>query len=330
MAEEHQRLDFVLEPDEKIEGIFRAHPLSQLRSYAIGGVLVLLGAIVAKAAFSYPSFADALFLFFSLGALIVLLAIRPGGGSVTMLSSLILWALLIYLAYAFIPLLPDIMKALMVNPSEMGSLTPQILERLQPTSIIFGLLDLTMQFLVATYEETVTFLPIIGPLIVAIGLLTIIFSYFYTRGNNYYVTDRRIVVSKRFGGKSVHEVTYDWISDVSMVQGPFARAFNYGDVVFSSGGRDMSERPTMPKPKPLSAVSGVETRLKGVKSPRRVKDLISAIKQKFIEASYLKRIEEEAKRMASAMEELTKRVKKRKKQPVEQVVEESSREAPTA
>lgn len=72
--------------------------------------------------------------------------------------------------------------------------------------------------------------------IACIFLLMALVGYFYVRGHLYILTDKRIIVFRKFITASVRELTYDEITDIIVNQGPFARWLNYGSITPLSPG----------------------------------------------------------------------------------------------
>jgi len=64
------------------------------------------------------------------------------------------------------------------------------------------------------------------------GILTIVLliGYFYVKGHLYVVTNKRILVLRKFIGITVREVAHREVTDIVVNQGPLARLLNYGSV----------------------------------------------------------------------------------------------------
>jgi len=69
-------------------------------------------------------------------------------------------------------------------------------------------------------------------LVVGGGILAIVLliGYFYVKGHLYVVTNRRILVLRKFIGITVREVAHQEVTDIVVNQGPLARLLNYGSV----------------------------------------------------------------------------------------------------
>jgi hypothetical protein len=61
-------------------------------------------------------------------------------------------------------------------------------------------------------------------------------GYFYVRGHLYILTNRRIILFRKFITISVREIAYSEITDIIMNQGPIARILNYGSITPLSPG----------------------------------------------------------------------------------------------
>lgn len=61
-------------------------------------------------------------------------------------------------------------------------------------------------------------------------------GYFYVRGHLYILTNRRIILFRKFIAISVREIAYPEITDIILNQGPIARILNYGSITPLSPG----------------------------------------------------------------------------------------------
>ncbi|MEM3700615.1 MAG: PH domain-containing protein [Candidatus Bathyarchaeia archaeon] len=61
-------------------------------------------------------------------------------------------------------------------------------------------------------------------------------GYFYVRGHLYILTNRRIILFRKFITISVREIAYSEITDIILNQGPIARVLNYGSITPLSPG----------------------------------------------------------------------------------------------
>jgi hypothetical protein len=61
-------------------------------------------------------------------------------------------------------------------------------------------------------------------------------GYFYVQGHLYILTNRRIILFRKFITISVREIAYSEITDIILNQGPIARILNYGSITPLSPG----------------------------------------------------------------------------------------------
>jgi membrane protein YdbS with pleckstrin-like domain len=66
--------------------------------------------------------------------------------------------------------------------------------------------------------------------------LMALIGYFYVRGHLYILTNRRIILFRKFITISVREIAYSEITDIIMNQGPIARILSYGSITPLSPG----------------------------------------------------------------------------------------------
>src|SRR5712692_3114225 len=108
-------------------------------------------------------------------------------------------------------------------------------------SIIAGLLWVTKQPLiysglvavvgtvVGLGTSSVSMLPV---LLAASSVLGIVLVEFYRRGHRYFVTNHRLILSKRaFASSTIRETYYDRISDLVISQGILGRIFDFGTII---------------------------------------------------------------------------------------------------
>jgi len=108
-------------------------------------------------------------------------------------------------------------------------------------SLIAGLLWVTKQPLiysglvavvgtvVGLGTSSVSMLPV---LLAASSVLGIVLVEFYRRGHRYFVTNHRLILSKRaFASSTIRETYYDRISDLVISQGILGRIFDFGTII---------------------------------------------------------------------------------------------------
>jgi len=92
-------------------------------------------------------------------------------------------------------------------------------------------------------------------------------GYFYVQGHLYILTNRRIIMFRKFITISVREIAYSEITDIIVNQGPIARILNYGSIIPLSPG----VRGVYALPYPYSRrFSSARVELKDISQPSRI------------------------------------------------------------
>jgi membrane protein YdbS with pleckstrin-like domain len=118
---------------------------------------------------------------------------------------------------------------------------PSIFSSILSTTIAFFLiggwsaLSHIVQYL-GHLKEVWTLLYAIVVVVACIFALMALLGYFYVKGHLYILTNRRIVLLRKFITISVRELAYSEITDLIVNQGPLARILNYGSVTPLSPG----------------------------------------------------------------------------------------------
>ena len=94
-------------------------------------------------------------------------------------------------------------------------------------------------------------------------------GYFYVQGHLYILTDRRIILLRKFITISVREIAYSEITDIIVNQGPIGRILNYGSVTPQSPGVRVPY--ALPYPY-MRRFSYARTELKDVSQPSKIMD----------------------------------------------------------
>jgi len=94
-------------------------------------------------------------------------------------------------------------------------------------------------------------------------------GYFYVQGHLYILTNRRIILFRKFITISVREIAYSEITDIIMNQGPVARILNYGSVTPLSPGVRGAYALSYPF---MKRFSYVRTSLTDVNHPSKIMD----------------------------------------------------------
>jgi len=118
---------------------------------------------------------------------------------------------------------------------------PSIFSSILSTMIAFFLIGgwSTIRYVVQNtgYLEAIwTLLYAIVIVVAGIFALMALLGYFYVKGHLYVLTNRRIVLLRKFITISVRELAYSEITDLIVSQGPLARILNYGSVTPLSPG----------------------------------------------------------------------------------------------
>jgi len=118
---------------------------------------------------------------------------------------------------------------------------------------------------------------IVGIVIVGGGILAIVLliGHFYVRGHLYVVTNKRILVFRKFIGITVREVAHREVTDIVVNQGPLARLLNYGSVSPMSPG--VRTPYALPYPFIRRGLVGPRVSLKDVSDPCKVASNLSGL-----------------------------------------------------
>jgi len=85
-------------------------------------------------------------------------------------------------------------------------------------------------------ESIVSFLYLIIIAVAGFFVFMALVGYFYVQGHLYILTNRRIILFRKFITISVREIAYSEITDIIVNQGPIARILNYGSITPLSPG----------------------------------------------------------------------------------------------
>ena len=184
--------------------------------------------------------------------------------------------------------------------------------------IVVGILHITFWPLVGacllgavgTCLRLIAGLPVksLGPLTVAGGVVGLFLIELHRRGHEYYVTDQRLIMLKKFILKDERSVRYTDITDVVVQKGLLGRIFNFGNVIpiTASGlglGQDAAGAVVGKRIKRFGleiAIGGARTvtvprgrtglQLFGIPRPEEVRDKIEELRAAWEETPYLRRI----------------------------------------
>ena len=302
--ERYREIDLKLLPDENVEAIVPVSPLSKIRSYVVCALAAAFS-ILLHQLFSGPITARSLA---PPAAAFIALLIAWRGGDVEDLKDLAFKAIecaviLIFLSYAMaflISAVAPILSALQA-PDGQQAWAPSF--SIDPIENLRTILSYAAGLLNELAAQFAPYIRLACAAAAAASLLCALLTYMSCRGQIYYVTDRRIVVRRKFGTVQVTTLPLDGLVEVTAFQGFFARLLGYGDIVLSmvsGGGVADSLQPGSIQP--LAGFYTVKRRLEGVKGVWQLKDKIIELRDKYVEARYLARIEEEVRRIRQAAE----------------------------
>ncbi|MFN4132897.1 MAG: PH domain-containing protein [Candidatus Hadarchaeales archaeon] len=154
---------------------------------------------------------------------------------------------------------------------------------------------------------SLAFFPPVGAFLLLLAIISIIALIFYSKAFTYFLTNKRIIIYKKFITISSRQIQYDDISDVVVDQGIIGRLFGFGNVIpITKSGLGLGMRgwqtgvggrvgsgpivvggPVSGTTIPIATPS---TCIYGVKEPFAIKDLVFKYQEEYAEAPYLKRI----------------------------------------
>lgn len=297
--EKYKDIDLKLLPNERVERIVTVSPLSKMRGFILCGLLALFGFLLYTL-FSMPKVTIQALVPPTILFLIIYFVWNSG--EIEGLKSILFKAIkyivaLVIISYilAYITsYLEPIVKAM--DPAvDLGFST-------DPIENIWRILSLFTSLINVLLMPYAPILRIAALGLSALSLILIALTYLECRGTLYYVTDRRVVVRRKFGTVQVTTLPLDGLVEVTAFQGFFGRIFGYGDIVLSmvSGGGVADSLAPQPV-QPTGAFYQVKRRLEGVRNVWELKDLIIMLRDRYVEAIYLERIEGEVRRIREAV-----------------------------
>lgn len=308
-VEKYKEIDLKLLPGENVEKIVGMSPLSKVRSFLLCGLLAFFGYTLYMLFSGGEITASALVP--PIAVLLVTYFVWTAGAVKDLKNfffSLVKYAVgLIVLSYVlafFVQFFTPLLNA----AAALGFSVPSDFKfSADPAENIRGILAYMAALANAYIMPYSPMLRLASIGLIACSLMAAVLVYFSCRGQLYYVTDRRIVVRRKFGTVQVTTLPLDGLVEVTAFQGFFGRLFGYGDVVLSmiSGGGVANTLRPQPA-QPVGSFYEVKRKLEGVKDVWELKDAIIMLRDKYVEARYLERIEGELKRIREAVEEREK------------------------
>lgn len=287
---------------EKLELEMAVHPFSQLRSYIIGLLVILSGYYLVTGALHYFILdVVAIYLIYSL-------SLQSAGSLVRTGISAFLG---LYGIFALTNFLTTINRQFRDSQEMMGAIASgdmskifsSISPALDPSTTISGALGFMDSLLRDVFIYVSPYVSMASSILMIGGVYIVASSYFYTRGQRIYFTDRRVIITKRFGGTSMFQATMDAVSDVSSNRGLGGRMFGYGSIhLTTTSGTGVRDRDEDKKPKPGRALQGVKLTVDGVKNPEEAVNTFAKIRIQFVDALHLKEIKEYVKKTAEALD----------------------------
>ena len=198
--------DIDLMQGEKVDGIFKPHPLSFLR-YHLMAVYLIIVATFLMWFYHYIRTNQPL-----LDVLNMIFRIIPGVRAEDFVLLILFWTILLLSGFIAGILLVSKMPLLyMVLVGAAGTLLEFYYSTLLP----------------GFFQPPMTKLWL---LVIAAGLSMFLIE-FYRRGHTYFITNYRIVTRKWFISKEERELAYGKITDLYIKQGILGRVFNYGAII---------------------------------------------------------------------------------------------------
>jgi len=140
-------------------------------------------------------------------------------------------------------------------------ITPIVMIALNTYSPLLYLTIFPIAYANALLAVVVNILIILGLFGLSAGL-----GYMYVKSHKYILTNRKVIIYKKFVILSMREVTYSRITDIVMNVGLFGRLLNYGEIVPISGAMEMSITTTL------------NYSLKGIFAPVKIFNLIDSLR----------------------------------------------------
>ncbi|MCS7095809.1 MAG: PH domain-containing protein [Nitrososphaerota archaeon] len=303
-VDQYRDIDLKLLPGEVVDEIIQMSPFSKVRSYVLCGLIALFGYSV--------------YMLFSASSITVTALIPPVA---IFLVTYFVWHMditrdLKSLVFSIIKYMIGLMMISYVLAFAANFFSPilglaewlglgvsETMVSLNPADNISLILAYLAGLANAFIMPIAPHLRLMSLVLIISCLAASLLIYFSSRGQLYYLTNKRIVVRRKFGTVQVTTLPLDGLVEVTAFQGFFGRLFGYGDVtltIVSGGGAVESLKP---KPaEPVGSFYEVKRKLEGVKDVWQLKDKIIMLRDRYVEAAYLERIEGELKRIRKVVE----------------------------
>jgi len=305
-AEKYKEIDLKLLPGENVQRIIERSPLSKARTYVVCGLLIF--------------FAYTLYQLFSMPAITVDSLVTPAAAFLALyfvwhcrvtedlkhlFFSLAKYALtVIALSYFFTYLGSMLMPSLSSLLQALGIRSPAPSFSLNPVDNLKSLFALVADLINSYVMKYASIGRLVSLVSMILGAIAALLTYLQVRGHLYYLTDRRLIVRRKFGTVQVTTLPIDSVVEVVAFQGFFGRLLGYGDVTVtmtSGGGVTESLRPRPVSP--VESFYSVKRKLEGVRDVWQVKDAIIAAREKYVQVHYLEKMQRDIQRLRELAEE---------------------------
>ena len=298
-----KKIDLNLMPSEEVYKVIGMNPLSKIREYVLAIFITIFGYtsyVFFKSGMTMKTFIPVVIMFF--------ISYFAWHYKVTRDFKHLIWNIIKYSIYIillgyFITFLTSYLSSFLNMFSgfigySSSNLPSFSLDPVVNTRNIFVFLI----GLFRKYLSQYTYILSMGSIALSIiSMIMMINIFFYTKGRLYYITNKRIVSREKYGTIQVTTLPIDGVVEVTAFQGLAGRIFGYGDILLSMISGGGVERSLEPKSESLtSGLYSIKRKLEGVRDPWEIKDLILSIREKYVEANYLRRIEKKLKRMGKS------------------------------
>lgn len=280
-----------LAENEKMEGESAIHWMSQFRSYIIGSLIVVAG--ISLAFENIPLVIGSFVAIF----LLYVSSLDSVAKLVKTLTEALIGLYFILIVSNAVANIGTTLKTI-EGAGAAGATASGLTSLFSPSSAISQF----MPWIGSGMAYLGGYVQLAAGIIIVGGFVTIIASYLYTKGQRIYYTDRRIIITKRFGGSSTFQTTIDSLSDISSNSGLIGRIFGFGAIyVTNTSGSGVYERDQEGRPRPGRALQRVKLTADGVKEADKIANDLAKLRMEYMDSLHLKEIKEYVKRTAEAV-----------------------------
>jgi DNA-directed RNA polymerase subunit RPC12/RpoP len=153
--------------------------------------------------------------------------------------------------------------------------------------------------LVAALGNGPTYPSVVSLLLAFAGLFVLVGSYYYAKDQHIFVTDRRIIITKRFWGFWLFQVPIDSVVDASSSRALLGRLSSYGSLSLRIVGTPRNIWRD-PKNAILTKTSGgVKVSVDGIRGPEDAVNVIIKTRMEFLEIQQMKEDKTNSKRITN-------------------------------